>query len=508
MKRIDIPARACYNIVGEMSSIKRETLDGTKWAMINKCVMQPVNFVYFMVLARMITPGEMGVLGLTGLFFALANSLKEAGFGAALIRKQNRTEVDCSTVFWFNIAANVFMGLIFWLAAPWFAVFFNVPDLTWITRISCIMMVLGATQSVHYTLYTAKRNFKTPTIIGICTSLSGMPVTLYLAYTGWSYWSMVISGVFTGLVGLIVIWIVSPWKPRFVFSGKSFKEFFSFGYKLSLSSTVWTVYNEIINFVIGKFYSPSQLALYNRANHLAQLPATTMLDPLSSIMFPILSTIQDDDDRLREVYRKYLRVYLLLMYWIMFTIAASAESVILVLYGHSWLACSSYLQILCLGYMVTPLLRVNNSYLWVKGCSGLLLRREINVRSVGIVLMCGGAYWGVSAVCWMFVAANFYNLIITLRYSVPILRISVREQVRDLIPYAVLAALVNIPAFVVSLVLPPGYVGAFCGPLFALVAYVLILHYRKDDMYALLRDTLWESRVMAILRSRFRTGVR
>ena len=486
-----------------MDNIKQETLDGAKWAMINKCVMQPVNFVYFMVLARLITPGEMGVLGLTGLFFALANTLKEAGFGTALVRKQDRTEEDCSTVFWFNIVVTVLIGVIFWFAAPWFAVFFNVPDLTWITRISCIMMVLGATQSVHYTLYTARRDFKTPTIIGIFTTLLGMPVTLYLAYTGWSYWSMVISGVFTGLVGLVIIWIISPWKPRFVFSGKSFKEFFSFGYKLSLASTVWVVYNELINFVIGKFYSPAQLALYNRANHLAQLPATTMLDPLAGIMFPILSTIQDDDERLREVYRKYLRVYLLLMYWIMFTLAASAESIILVLYGSGWLACASYLQILCLGYMVTPLLRVNNSYLWVKGCSGLLLRREINVRSVGVVLMCGGAYWGVSAVCWMFAAANFYNLIVTLRYSVPILRISVRNQVRDLIPYAILAALVNIPAWGMSLVFSPGYVAAFCGPLFALVVYIAILHYRKDDMYMLLRDTLRDSRAMVALRRRF-----
>ena len=490
-----------------MSNIKQETLDGTKWALINKCVMQPVNFVYFMVLARLITPGEMGVLGLTGLFFALANTLKEAGFGAALIRKQDRTEVDCSTVFWFNIVANVLIGLIFWLVAPWFAVFFNVPDLTWITRISCIMMVLGATQSVHYTLYSAKRNFRTPTIIGICTTLLGMPVTLYLAYTGWSYWSMVISGVFTGLVSLVVIWIVSPWKPSFVFSGKSFKEFFFFGYKLSLASTVWTVYNELINFVIGKFYSPAQLALYNRANHLAQLPATTLLDPLAGIMFPVLSTIQDDDDRLREVYRKYLRVYLLLMYWIMFTLAASAEPIILVLYGSGWLPCSTYLQILCLGFMVTPLLRVNNSYLWVKGCSGLLLRREINVRSVGIVLMCGGAYWGVTAVCWMFVAANFYNLLVTLRYSVPLLRISVREQFRDLIPYAILAAIVNIPAFTLNAILPTGYISAFCGPLIAIVLYIAILHYRKDDIYLLLYETLMKTRLMTALRSRFLSRV-
>ena len=204
-----------------MGNIKQETLDDVKWGIINMCVMQPASFLYFLVLARFVTPSEMGVLGLTGIFFAVASTLKEAGFGMALIRKQNRTDVDCSTVFWFNIiVANAFVGCLFWFIAPWFAVFFNVPDLTWITRISCIMMVLGATQSVHYTLYTARREFKTPTIISICTILLGMLVTLYLAYAGWSYWSIVISGAFTSLVGLIVIGIESPWKPRLIFSWK------------------------------------------------------------------------------------------------------------------------------------------------------------------------------------------------------------------------------------------------------------------------------------------------
>lgn len=489
-----------------MGNIKQETLNGAKWAMINKCVMQPVSFVYFMVLARLITPAEMGVLGLTGVFFALANSLKEAGLGAALIRKQDRTEADCSTVFWFNIAANILVALVFWLVAPWFAAFFNVPDLKWITRISCIMMVLGATQSVHYTLYSARRDFKTTTIISIITSLLGMPVTLYLAYAGWSYWSIVLSGVFTGLLGLIIIWIVSPWKPQFIFSGKSFKEFFSFGFKLSISAGIWQVYNEIVNFIIGKFYSPAQLALYNRANHLAQLPSTMILDPLAGMMFPILSTIQDDDDRLREVYRKYLRTYTLFMYWIMFTIAVSAKSIITLLYGANWVECAVYLQILCIAFSATPMLRVNNSYLWVKGRSDLILRREIYVRTVSLLLMLAGAYWSVSGVCIAFAFSNYFNLAVTLSYSVPLLGISVWKQLQDMIPYVIIAALANLPALFFAVLYPESVSSALVGPLLAGVVYVMLLVFRRDETFWLIWNILWNSTYLRAMRSRMSRG--
>lgn len=485
-----------------MGNIKQETLNGAKWAMIDKCVMQPANFLYFMVLARLITPDEMGILGLTGVFFALTNSLKEAGLGTALIRKQNRTEVDCSTVFWFNIVANMLVALLFWLIAPWFASFFNVPDLKWITRISCIMMVLGATQSVHYTLYAARRDFKTTTIISIVSTLLGMPVTLYLAYTGWSYWSLVISGVFTGLLSLVIVWIVSPWKPLFVFSGKSFKEFFAFGFKLSLAGCVWNVYTEIVNFVIGKFYSPAQLALYGRANHLVKLPESILFQPISGIMYPILSTIQDDEERLNRVYRKYLRLCLMPMMWIMFSLAASASSIVHLLYGTAWLPSAPYLQILCVGYSLVPLVLVNRSYLSVKGRSDLLLKREINVRLVGLVLMLGAATQSVAAICWAYTAFSLYNTIVTTAYTKSVSNMSVLEQMKDFLPYLMIAAAVNLPAVLICWLGVPYYICAFAGPAISLVLYVSIMHIRRDDAYIMLRDTVWNCKPIRMIRAR------
>lgn len=486
-----------------MGNLKQETVNGAKWAMINKCVMQPAMFLSSMVLARLITPSEMGVLGLTGLFFALANSLKEAGFGIALIRKQDRTDIDCCTVFWFNIAANIVVAVLFWIIAPWFASYFSIPDLKWITRISAAMMLVGAMQSVHHTLFIARRDFKTTTIVSVVTTLLGIPVTICLAYLGWSYWSMVISGVFTGVLSLAIFWVISPWKPKFRFSKQSFKEFFSFGYKLSLTGCVWQVYNEIIHFVIGKFYSPAQLAIYHRANHLAKLPETMLFQPLSSIMFPILSTIHDDTVRLNQVYKKYLRICLMPMMWIMFTMVASANSIIRLLYGSTWMECVSYLQVLCIGFSIVPLVLVNHSYLCVKGRSDLLLKREINVRVVGIVLMLCAAYHSVMAICWAYTAFSLYNTYVTMRYTKQVSQMSIREQLKDFMPYFGFAILVNIPAVFIWWVGLPYYICAFCGPGLSFVLYVLIMHLRNDDAYIMLRDTLWNSGPLRKLRTRF-----
>ena len=204
-----------------MGRIADETIRGAKWGLIQKCTMQPVQFLYGIVLARLITPEEFGILGLTSIFFAIAGQLQNCGFGAALIRKQDRTEEDCSTVFWYNVGASFVLSAALFVAAPWFADFFNQPPLVDITRVSAVMMFLGSTSGVHWALYSARRDFKTPAIVGMITTLVGIPVCLTLAFCGFSYWSMVIQGVVTGLLSLIIIWIISPWKPKFIWSSRS-----------------------------------------------------------------------------------------------------------------------------------------------------------------------------------------------------------------------------------------------------------------------------------------------
>lgn len=472
-----------------MSSIRQEATSGVKWTMIRKLTLDPLQFVFGMILARLVSPEEMGILGLTGLFFALANSLKEAGLGSALIRKQNRTEEDTSTVFWFNMAANLVVSTLFWLAAPWFAAFFDQPALLWLTRVSAVMMFMNASASVHWTLYSARRDFKTPAIISIISTIIAIPVTLYTAYIGWSYWAVMLQGVVSGLLSLIMVWVVSPWKPRLLFSTRSFHELFGFGFKLALSGCVWQTYNQIVNFVIGKFYSPSQLALYSRANSLGNLPGTSLFEPISGIMYPILATVQEDRERLNAAYRKFMRLTMMPMLWVMVTMAVNAYPLIRLFYGETWLDCVIYLQVLCLGYAFSPLIRVNHSYLMVKGRSDLLLNREVAVRIIGILLMLGGAWFSVLGICWGFALSNLINLIITIAMSVRVSGMSIRQQMMDFVPYLLLCLMSNIPAWLLTMSSLSPVVCAFVGPLMALSIYVTILYIKKDEALMILKET-------------------
>lgn len=480
-----------------MGRIAQETISGAKWGILQRCTMQPIQFVYGMILARLITPDEMGILGLTGIFFAVAEQLRSCGFGAALIRKQDRTQLDCSTVFWFNVVVSLILSAILFLAAPWFAEFFHQPPLVNLTRASAVLMFLNSTASVHWTLYSARRDFKTPAIVSMATTLVAMPVCIWTAYLGWSYWAVMMQGVVSGLLSLAVIWIVSPWKPSFAFSWASFREFFGYGSRLALTGIITTLYDESRTFVLGKFYSAGQLALYTRARHLCQMPISLVQGTLGNVTFPILATIQHDTARLDAVYRKYIRLTLMPILWLMITLAANSHSVIFVLYGETWAACSPYAKMLCLGVMFSPLTGINCSYISVRGRSDILLRREIIVRCVGFTLMILGALHSALGVCAAAALAGMVSAGFSVYYTSRISDLKIRQQLADFIPLVLLAGISNIPSCLLDWLRPlHPILCASIGVAVSFVAYFGYLLCRKDATLLLLWQYIRNSKVV------------
>lgn len=433
-----------------MASVREETARGIKWGLIQKCTMQPVQFLFGIILARLISPDEMGILGLTAIFFAFADQLQECGFGAALIRKQNRTDEDICTVFWFNVAMSFVLSLILFLAAPWFVWFFDQPALLNLTRVSALLMFLGSTGSVHWTLYSARRDFKTPAIVSMCTTLIAIPFTIWAAFAGWSYWAPMLQGIITGLLGLITVWIISPWKPKFKFSKQSFKEFFKFGFNLVIAGMLSRIYSESRTFIIGKFYSPAQLAFYTRGVSLCSSPLNLFQSVLGPVTFPILSTLQDNPHRMLHAYRQYVRLTSIIVQWGMVTIAANCSSIVILLYGVSWSQAAEYAQILCFGWMFNPLLYINTTILTVLGRSDLLLKFEAALRVFSITVMLICAFISVKALCFSGVAAAFFGFALS---SIILCRITDLRAIHilaDFLPYLLYAMVANIPALVIQ----------------------------------------------------------
>lgn len=464
-----------------MGRIATETIKGAKWGLIQKFTLQPVQFLFGIVLARLITPEEFGILGLTSIFFAIAGQLQECGFGAALIRKQDRTEADCSTMFWYNIAASFVLSASLFLAAPWFAEFFHQPALVNITRVSAGMMFLGSTTSVHRALFSAERDFRTLALIGMVTTLAGLPVCLYLAYTGWSYWSMVIQGIVSNILSLILIWTISPWKPRLLWSNKSFKEFFGFGFKLVLSGLSNIAYFQSRQFIIGKFYSPAALGNFNKGFQLIDLPQGIMNSIVGNIIYPILVTVQNDEDKLVYVYRRYIRLNNLLAQFMLLTMTCNAQSLIIFLYGPSWEEAYIYAQLLSIGAAMTALSAVSSNIFMVKGRTDIVLKISVYLRIVSVAALLVSAQFSIIAMCYAAIFASVTWLLLVLYYTTKISKLDYKTQLTDYIPYVCYALIANIPSIYISYTDYSCFVKLLIGGGSAFTIYSCILRLRRDQ---------------------------
>lgn len=466
-----------------MADVKTETVKSAKWSFIQRLTVQPVQLVFGMVLARLITPEEMGILGLTAIFFAIAGTLADSGFGAAIIRKLDRTENDLNTVFWFNLAMSAVMSGALFFLAPWFAKFYGHHELIWLTRVSAIMMFLSSSASVHYALFQSRRDFKTLSIVGMISTFTGMPICLVLAWMGWGVWALMVQNVVSASLTLILIWCFSPWKPRLIFSKSSFNELFGFGSKLALAGLLHTLYSEARTFIIGKFYSAAQLGLYSRGHNLAALTPTTLNGILATITYPILATIQDDDTRLSHVYRQYIKVSSVAIAWFSMILIALAEPAVYITYGKGWVPCAIFIQILCLVYAFDHICSINVNLLRVKGKSGAILRLEIIKKSISMAILIYAATISVEAMCWGMVVYTQIAVFINCYYTKSLIGLGWWQQQKDYLPYYLLAALCSCPAFALTYTGLHAFWQVFIGGFSSLLLYVGILYFCKERAF-------------------------
>ncbi len=465
-----------------MVDVKKETISGAKWLLLQKCTVQPLQFLYSMVLARLITPAEMGIVGLTAVFFAVAVTLSSSGLGAALIRKLDRTDEDCDTMFWFNLGMSIIFAIALYSAAPWFVAFYNQPELLWLTRCSAFMMVLSSSAGVHWTLYSARRDFKTPAIIQSAASIISMPVCLVLAYLGWGVWALMCGTVTSSAVSLIAVWCVSPWKPRMRFSKVSFYELFGFGCKLTAASLLHTLYSHLRTFIIGKFYSPADLGMYSKGARLAELTPQTISSLLGSVTFPILATLQNDKERLTSVYRKYIKVATIPIAWGCVVMMALAKPMVGFCYGDAWLPCVIYVQIIACCLMFDHICIINLNLLNVIGRSDLILRLEIIKKFISILFVLYAATISVTAICISMAIYSQIAVFINSYYTGRYIGLTWLKQQKDYWPYIILSLFSVIPAFLLTLTKLPDIVVLFVGAVLSIVIYLFLLIYKKDGL--------------------------
>lgn len=411
-----------------------------RWMLLQKCTLQPVTLVYSMVLARLLSKEEMGLMGLTAIFFTTAGTLAAAGFGNALIRKQNSTAEDADTMFWFNLGMGFLIALLFFLSAPWLAAFFEAPQLCSLVRASALIVLLNSAVNVHMAHYMARRQFKIPALICLGSALVAMPLCMLLAWRGWGVWAYMAQGCTSAVLTAVLFWCICPWRPGWRFCRQSLREMAPLGCRLAATGLLDTAYIHARAFFIGKVYTPADLAGYKNGAQLAAMCPTVLCYMIDQVTFPILSTLQGSPQKLIGVYRRYMRLFTLPVAWLCLFTAAFAGPLVRVCYGSGWEECVPYLQILSISYATWHLQIINLNLLKAGGPPKLFLRLELVKKCAGIAILIGMFFISVLAICWGALATSAICLAINTWATRRYMHIPARQQLLDWLPGFTLAA--------------------------------------------------------------------
>ncbi|WP_199898572.1 lipopolysaccharide biosynthesis protein [Prolixibacter bellariivorans] len=376
-------------------TLKHKTVNGLFWSFIDTFANQGVQFVVGIVLARILSPKEFGLIGMLTIFIAISQSLIDSGFTQALIRKKNCTDADYSTVFYFNLAVSFLTYAILLTFSGAIGSFFKEPLLKPLIQVLGIGLILNSFGIIQRAILTKTINFKLQTKISLIASSGSGIIAVTMALNGFGVWSLIALTLSRFGLTSIFLWIWAKWKPRAVFSKKSFNELFGFGSKLLLSGIIDTAYRNIYYLIIGKYFSAVELGYYTRADQFNSLPSQNITGVIQRVTYPVLANIQDDIPRLRANYRKLIRSTMLITFVLMLGMAATAKPMILTLIGEKWSPAIIYLQMLCFVGMFYPLHALNLNMLQVQGRSDLFLKLEIIKKILAIPTIIIGVYWGL-----------------------------------------------------------------------------------------------------------------
>jgi O-antigen/teichoic acid export membrane protein len=437
-------------------------------------------------MARLLDPSDYGVIGMLAIFLAIAQVFIDSGFSNALIRKQDRTETDFSTVFYFNIGIGILFYLALFFTSPFIAGFYKTPILTNVTRVVALNLLFNSLGVVQRAKLTILIDFKTQAKASlIAVVLSGI-AGLGMAYTGFGVWALVFQSVLNAGLNLMFLWIFIPWKPLPVFSVSSFKDLFAYGSKLLVSALIDTTYKNMYTMVIGKKFQAVELGYYTRADQFAQFPSANLTGIFQRVTFPILSGIQDDDERLKAAYRQYLRIAAFIIFPLMCGLAAIAKPFILLVLTEKWSGVIVLLQVVCFSFMWYPVHAINLNLLQVKGRSDLFLRLEIIKKCVGIAILCVTIPMGITAMCAGSIVSSIIALVINTYYTGKLISVDFIRQMKDLLPILGSALLMALVVYGVSNMFDHTVLNLLCGIMSGIVCYLLVHTIAKSKELKLL----------------------
>lgn len=413
------------------------------WRLAERFGAQGVALVVSIILARLLVPEVYGTIALVTVFTQILNVFVDSGFGNALIQKKDADDLDFSTVFYFNIAVCLLLYAGVFLAAPWIARFYNDLALTPVVRVLSLTLIISGVKNVQQAYVSRTMQFKRFFFATLGGTIGAAVIGIAMAYFGFGVWALVAQQIFNATVDTIILWITVKWRPKWMFSWQRLKGLFSFGWKLLASSLLDTVYSDLRQLIIGKLYTSSDLAQYNRGKQLPDLLVNNIDTSINSVLLPAMSQVQDDSARVKSMTRRAMKTSTYVIAPIMMGLAFTAEFVIRLLLTEKWMPCVPFLRIFCITYMFYPVHTANLNAIKAMGRSDLFLKLEIVKKVVGLIVLLSTMWFGVMAMAYSLLFTSITSQIINSWPNKKLLDYSYPEQIRDILPGILLAVLMG-----------------------------------------------------------------
>lgn len=434
-------------------SLQQKAVSSVFWSTIQTFGNQVIGFIVSLILARLLMPAEMGLIGMIAIFMGVGTTLINGGLTTSLIRTSDPDQADYSTVFIFNLAGSILIYLLMFFLAPWVAEFYGEAKLTEITRLYCLIFIIGALSAVQTTRLHKSLDFKTETKASLVSSLLSAVVGISMAYAGFGVMSLVWMALVAAGVNTLMLWFTSGWKPSLVFSKEKFRTHFAFGNKMMFSGLLEIFYQNIYNILIGRFYNAAQLGFYNRADSLKGMPVGILGGILGKVTFPLFAEVKEDNIRLKNVYKQVMAMVLFVIAPILMTMAVLGEPLFRFLFTEKWLPAVPYFQILCLAGVLYPLHMYNLNILMVKGKSDLFLKLEIAKKVLLTLVIAVSGFYGIYGLLWGQVFTSVLSYFINSYFSGELIDYPVQEQLRDVSPVFVLATVMGVAVYAIDYML-------------------------------------------------------
>ena len=482
-------------------NLKSQAIKGVAWSMVETYSGQIVQFAISIVLARLLSPDEFGLIGMLAIFIGLSTVFIDGGFSSALIQRKDRSQHDLSTVFIINTAMAILVYAVLFVSAPWIADFYNQPILKSIVRIYGLTLIIGSLGSTSSVQLTVKLDFKTLTKISLVSAILSGFVGIGMAYAGFGVWALVYQSILSSLFRLVLLFIYVKWIPRTGFSRESFRSLFSFSSRLFTASIISSVYDNITGAVIGKQFNSAALAYYNRAAGFNSLVNSNVTSVLGKVSYPLLSQIQDDTQRLKSVYQRYIQMSAFLTFPALMLLCAMAKPLVLVLLGAKWEETIILLQILSFGVMTDGVIVSNLNLIRVKGRSDVILKLESLKKTIAFSILTVSILMdSVLAIC---VGKAVYGGIIALYlntlYTKKLFDYGFAEQFREYSPYLIISFLMLALGLGVSSLISNSWIALMAGVPVCVFFYLFVC--ARLRLYAYIET---KKLVLPMLPKRFR----